>query len=94
LDHRQKSIFVVFRVTNAAALEAALKNVFPENYLIVGNGEYLVSAIGSAKDVSDRLGISSGPVGPAIVFKMSNYFGRASTDIWEWIKVKAEQTGG
>lgn len=88
------SIFVIFRVANTASLEAELAKVFPSDHLPLGGGEYLVSATGSAKEVSDRLGISDGSTGAAIVMKMMNYFGRASTDIWDWIKGKAEQAGG
>lgn len=88
------SIFVIFRVSNPTNVETALEREFPNDHFKLGSGEYLVSAVGSAKDVSDKLGISDGPTGPAIVFRMLNYFGRASTEIWDWIKAKAEQTSG
>jgi hypothetical protein len=84
------SIFVIFRVARPAELEAALARVYPDDYLSLGGGQYLVSAIGSAKAVSDKLGISDGNMGSAIVFKMTNYFGRATTEIWDWVKNKAE----
>ena len=87
-------IFVIFRVANPAALEAALAKVFPDDHLVVNPGQYMVSAKGSAKDVSDHLDISGGVAGPAMVFKMANYYGRATSDIWDWVKVKAEQSDG
>jgi hypothetical protein len=51
----------------------------------------LISAIGTAKDISDKLGVTPGnDAGAAIIFSMGNYYGRATTEIWDWIKVKAE----
>ena len=88
------SIFVIFRALSPAQLEAALVREFPDDHRKLENNEYLVSAAGSAKEVSDKLGISDGNTGPAIVFRMSSYFGRAPGEIWEWIKLKAEQAGG
>ncbi len=89
-------IFVIFRVANAPKMEAALQQTFPNDYLKVSIGEYLVSSPGTAKELSDRLMISpaTGGTGPAMVFSMANYYGRASTEIWDWIKTKAESTGG
>ena len=88
------SIFVVFRVLDSSKLEAALTREFPDDHRKLADGQYLVSSKGSAKAVSDKLGISDNTSGAAIVFKMLNYFGRAPADIWDWIKVKAEQTDG
>ena len=87
------AIFVIFRVSNQVQLERALSEAFPGNHLKVEDGQYLVSSPGIAKDVSDRLGITDGKTGVAMVFSMANYFGRAPTDIWDWIKAKAEAVG-
>ncbi|SFN80987.1 hypothetical protein SAMN05216573_12262 [Bradyrhizobium sp. Rc3b] len=29
-----------------------------------------------------------------MIFSMANYYGRATTEIWDWIKAKAEMPGG
>jgi hypothetical protein len=44
--------------------------------------------------LSDKLGTTDGSNGAAIVFGMSGYFGRAPSNIWDWIKSKAEQANG
>ncbi len=90
------SIFVIFRVSNPSKLEAELAREFPDDHRVLSEGQYLVAAKGSAKDVSDRLKITGegGGTGPAIIFRMLNYYGRAPTDIWDWVKVKAEQSDG
>ena len=88
------SIFVIFRVANPATMEARLVQDFPNDHLVIVPGQYLVSAVGTAKDVSDKLGITDGPTGSAIVFRMSSYYGRATSDEWDWIKTKSEQASG
>lgn len=88
------AIFVIFNAANPQSIAAALQREYPNDHLTVAEGQWLVSATGVAKDISDKLGITDGTVSSAIIFSMANYFGRASTDIWDWIKVNAEKTSG
>ena len=88
------AIFAVFRVHNPAKMAAAIERAFPEDYFKVKEDEWIVSAKGTAKDVSDLLDVSNGDTGPAIIFKMANYYGRATTEIWDWVKAKAETSDG
>lgn len=92
------TIFAVFRVADPVKMEAAIRSNFPDDHMKVGNGEWLVSAKGTAQDISHKLGITTPENttvnGPAIVFSMANYYGRASTEIWDWIKTKLESAGG
>jgi hypothetical protein len=89
------AIFAIFRVSNPPMMESALQRVFPKDHLKVATDEWLVSAIGTAKEVSDKIGITPGPdLGSAMVFSMANYYGRATTEIWDWIKAKSEAPGG
>jgi len=90
-------IFIVFRVTQPEKLKAAIEERFCRNSFDLGNNEWLISDRGTAKDVSDKIGITDredADLGSAIVFGMESYFGRASIDIWEWIKTKAEAISG
>ena len=92
-------IFVIFRVSNPELMRASLVRTYPNDHLEVHAGEWILSASGTAKEVSDKLGVTTGtpaatPVGTAMIFSMSSYFGRATTEIWDWIKVKAEAPGG
>lgn len=87
------TIFVIFRVMNPVNMERVMRAQFPNDHYKISNDQWLVSARGTAKDVSDRLAISDGDTGAAIVFSMANYFGRAPTELWDWIRTKAEQPG-
>lgn len=94
------AVFVIFRVQDPERMRNAVQQAFPENFFDLGNNEWLVSAKGTAKEISDRLGITNEPpgtqsrAGNAIVFSMDNYYGRAATNIWEWVKTKVEATDG
>ena len=89
------AIFAVFRVMEPAKLAEAVKREVPVDCFDLGNGEWLVSAKGiTAQQVSEKLGITSGVSGGAIVFGMAGYFGRGPTPTWDWIKAKAEATSG
>jgi hypothetical protein len=93
------TIFAVFRVSNPAKMETAIRSAYPNDHLKIDTDEWLVSDKGTAVEVSHKLGITS-PTdastvnGPAIVFSMANYYGRASTEIWDWIKTKLEAPSG
>jgi hypothetical protein len=86
------TIFVVFRVKASACMRAAIAQAYPDDSLDLGNNEWLICTKGTPKSVSDSLGITSKPdtIGAAIVFSVDDYFGRASADIWDWIKSKSE----
>jgi hypothetical protein len=90
------TIFVVIRVQNPDSMRKAITSKFPLDHFDLGNNEWLVSGKGTAKGISDKLGVTSDPnsAGTAIVFSMDGYFGRAPSNIWDWIKTKAEATNG
>lgn len=89
------AIFVVFKVSDPGKMHSAVTSVFPLDHLELGDNEWLISARGTAQEVSNRLGLTPGnDLGSAIVFSMQSYYGRASTNVWDWIKTKAEETNG
>jgi len=89
------AIFAVFRVADPIKMNAAMQASFPGNHLQVGPGEWVVSGSGTAKEISDKLQVTGdATTGAAMVFSMANYYGRATTEIWDWIKSKAETPGG
>lgn len=81
-------IFAVLTPSDNPQLEAAMASLFPDNYLKVGPGQYLVAGKGTAADISNVLGITDGKNGSGIVLSTSSYYGRAGNNIWEWMKVK------
>jgi hypothetical protein len=90
------TIFAILMPRPQPALADKLVSEFKTDTLKVTDTQWLVSAVGTAQEISAKLGIhnpdspTTAPVGEAIVFATSGYFGRAPTNIWEWIKVKLE----
>lgn len=89
------TIFVVFRVAKPEKMQQAVTAAFPNDHLQLQDDEWLVSGIGTAKEISDKLRVSEPEgSGSAMIFSMANYYGRATTEIWDWIKSKAEGAVG
>ena len=82
------SIFVIFAGSNPNELETIIASTFPTDYLKVGNGEFLVASPGTSKEVSDKLGVTTGTPSSGIVVSISGYYGRTNPSTWEWIKAK------
>jgi hypothetical protein len=87
-------VFIIIPTVPKAEIKPALKAAIAAknlpNYPLV-NGETLVAFKGTSKELSDLLEISTGQNGPAIVASIGSYFGRASTDIWEWVAANWDQ---
>lgn len=76
---------------NGEFLQDALYKAFGDTKcLTLGNGCWLVSASGTAQDISTQIGLTEGAVGSAIVLEVSSYYGRANPAIWSWIKTNWE----
>jgi hypothetical protein len=85
-------LFVVFsnRPDMDEPLEVSIKENFPGNFFSMGRNRWLVVGEGTAREISDKLGITSVPqkISSGVVFAASGYFGRASSELWEWIAAK------
>ena len=86
-------IFAVVAVDNPTAMGAAVAKLYPSEHVLFAPGQWLVVDKGTAKEVSDRLGVTDGTNGGALIVAVSpgGYFGRKGADLWEWIKVKTVQ---
>ena len=69
-------------------MEAALQKNYPNDHLAVGSGQWMLVAEGTAKEISDKLGISDGTAGSGVIVSTSGYFGRAESNVWEWLTAK------
>ena len=71
--------------TDKESLNKAISEKFGNACYCLSNGDWLVSYVGTSKQLSDDLGLSDGETGSAIVINFSGYWGYASNDIWEWL---------
>jgi hypothetical protein len=87
------TLFAIFAASNPEAMRqklSASQDKFPFLSKPISDESWLVIAPNAVttKELSDMLGITDGTVSSAIVVRVENYFGRANTDIWEWITAK------
>lgn len=93
------AIFAIIAVPggNTANLPQAIARAYPEDFLQLSDGAWLVAAEGPARSVSDRIGITDpgpggGREGNAVVIGIADYHGWAGSNVWSWIKAKWEAT--
>jgi len=93
-ENRSMSIFAIIQ-QNPAGPSGRLADAIERD----GNPSYalseevwLYSLPGTAREVSELLGIADGSNGSAVVVEVGSYFGRANPAIWSWIKQNWEGT--
>lgn len=92
------TIFSVTILSFSQPVADEIKKAYPNDHLAISNDQYLISTIGTASDVSAKIGLydpknpTAPPTGSGIVFSTNGYFGRAPSNVWEWIKAKLETT--
>lgn len=89
------SLFIVATTetdTNAI-LKSRIPEQFSDNYYEIGNGLWVVSFDGTAKGLfEEKLEDADNKLVGCIVFRITSYWGRYSSDMWEWID--AMKAGG
>jgi hypothetical protein len=91
------TIFAVLMPEQQPALEARIREIYPNDFYRISPTQWLISDSGTAADISRKLGIvdPANPqvaVGNAVIFSTSSYHGRAPIPIWDWLKTKLEAT--
>lgn len=81
--------FAIIPIGTIPKVDTALTG-FGNKALRLPNGEWLVAYDGTSRQLSDALGVTDSEATSAIILNFSAYWGRASTDIWEWIKENGE----
>jgi hypothetical protein len=75
---------------NSDKLAASISKLYPDATYVIDSRAWVVSDTLTAKGVSDKLGISDGENGSALIFEVASYFGRSNPAIWSWMKSKWE----
>jgi hypothetical protein len=82
----------VFGVAKPELLTPAIQQVYSADSFNVGPGQWFVADSGTAKEVSDKLGITDGALGAAVVVSAAGYFGRYQANLWEWLAAEMRAT--
>jgi len=84
---------VVPTLPEFAGLKASIQNQQDKGlikFFELPRGEFFVSFKGTSQELSDVLQITDGTSGSAIVSSVGSYYGRAGTNIWEWVQAHWE----
>ncbi len=60
------------------------------DFIALPHDEFFISYAGTSKELSDILGITDGSAGTGVIAAISSYYGRAPTNIWDWVKSRWE----
>jgi hypothetical protein len=96
LERKKNTAMAIFVIIpqpnpNSGKLPMAVGEAFKDSvYPLEGDKGWLVSWKGTAQEISENLGITSGVNGGALILEVASYFGRANPNIWTWIKNKLE----
>lgn len=84
------SLFAIFEADEPQKLKSRIEADKSVLSRPLSDGVWLIIApfTTTTTELSDRLGISDGGSGAAIVVRVESYFGRAPSDVWEWIRAK------
>lgn len=92
----------IFQVTplgpNKAALDKAVVGSIADNdrYQLANNAGWLVHFKGTSVELSSTLGVTgqppgvASPIGSTLIVPFTSYYGRGSTEMWEWLKTRFE----
>lgn len=89
------SVFAIISpMASNPKLETKIQELYPKDYYKLFENQWMVCSGGTAQELSEKLEINKeeGNTGPAIVFSVASYWGRANPNIWEWIKVNWTKT--
>ena len=85
------AIFAIIKQPGQADnVGGAIQAHYPVSHYDLGADSWLVAAPTTAQDLSEKLEITSGINGAAVIAEVASYFGRANPAIWSWIKANWE----
>lgn len=83
------TLFAVMADPDNRKIVGILEAEFPEDHLQIRPGQWFLVSSGTARQVSDRLQVTPGnETGAAVIVSVNGYYGRTSSQIWEWVAAK------
>lgn len=88
-----KQVFFVAITGGADAVVNRIGEKFPdEDTFKLAKDKWFIVFDGVSRDLAETLSIRSSPsIGAGIVLPVDSYSGRASTQLWEWLKLQMER---
>jgi len=84
-----QQIFAVVATRQAAEIRREVEKLPEHSFYELTDDSWLVAYEGTTRQLAERLGIRSGDAGSGLVIQAAAYSGRASNDLWDWLKVRS-----
>lgn len=92
------ALFAVLARQPRPALDAAIQRAYVGHNRMINSNTYLLRERGTSKDVYDKLGMDAAAKGDfagVIIFRVTaDFFGRSTTEFWEWVAQSIEDVDG
>ena len=86
------AVFAVMAFAPNTRLERAIRTLFGRDHVRIAPNTWMVAAEASPRELADRLGITDGSNGSAVVVAFERYHGRGPPSMAAWIKSKLDET--
>jgi hypothetical protein len=81
------ALYVVIGTINAPAIKAQIVAQYGANHFEITTNAWLLTDVGTTKDVADKLGMSKADSGAlGVVLRCDAYSGRAPATTWTWLQ--------
>ena len=91
-------VFAVFSVRDPSRVKAGIVKHYRDNHYDTGNDVFFIATSGeTTRQVATKLGLgddNADGVTTGIIIPVMSYWGRHSSELWEWISVKQNANGG
>ena len=81
-------IYAVIPFDSGADITSQLNSLERPVYLSEAPSIYFVSYNGTTRELANAVGFGDGKTNRGIVIPVTNYYGFASRDLWEWLELK------
>lgn len=81
-------LYAVIPFSPEPAFAKSLAEVEGQVYKAYGPTTYFISYSGTTRELATALGLHDGSSGSGVVLPISNYWGFASKDLWEWLDLR------
>lgn len=80
------ALFAIIGIRPTPALAVAVERDFEGKFALVAPDHWIVVGEGTARSISDGMGVRGGGLGNVIVYNIAGYYGYAPQNLWEWLK--------
>lgn len=88
-------VFVAFNIGKFESVSARARTMYPNgSSYVVGRAIFVATEGKTTKEVATSLGLGDNNVTTGIVIPVTTFWGRSTSELWEWIGAKQRAASG